>query len=70
MPVRNRVAEIRLERGISQVQFGKELEVTRQTINAIETGKYNPSLELALKILRYFGLPLDEVFVLEEGESK
>lgn len=70
MPVRNRVAEIRLERGISQVQFAKELKVTRQTINAIETGKYNPSLELALKILRYFDLPLEEVFALEEGDKK
>lgn len=66
MPVVNRIKEIRQQRGISQIKMAEDLQVTRQTMNAIEKNKYNPSLELALKIIKYFDLPIDEIFRLEE----
>lgn len=70
MPVKNNIQKIRKERGIKQIRMAEDLEVTRQTFTAIEKNKYNPSLELALKILHYFELPLEEVFTLEEEEEK
>jgi len=66
MPVKNNVRKIRKERGIKQIQMAEDLQVTRQTLTAIENNKYNPSLELALKIVEYFKLPIDEIFILEE----
>lgn len=67
MPVKNNIRKIRQERGIKQIQMAEDLQVTRQTFTAIERNKYNPSLELALKIVKYFDLPIDEVFILEEA---
>lgn len=58
----NRVRELRGERGWSQAQLGDELGVSRQTVNAIETGKYDPSLPLAFAIARLFGLAIETVF--------
>lgn len=58
----NRVRELRAERGWSQAQLGDELGVSRQTVNAIETGKYDPSLPLAFAIARLFGLAIETVF--------
>lgn len=49
--------------------MAEDLQVTRQTINAIEKNKYNPSLELALKLVKYFNMPIEEIFVLEEDEK-
>lgn len=69
MKVMNNVREIRESRGITQVQMAKNLQVTRQTINAIEKHKYNPSLLLALKIIAYFHLPIGDVFVLKEVDK-
>lgn len=66
MPVTNKIREIRKEKRISQVKMAEDLQVTRQTINAIEKHKYNPSLELALKIIKYFNMPIEAVFTLEE----
>ncbi|MFA1642841.1 helix-turn-helix transcriptional regulator [Chryseomicrobium imtechense] len=66
MPVRNNIQQIRKERGIKQITMAEDLQVTRQTFTAIEKNKYNPSLELALKILKYFDLPMEDVFILEE----
>lgn len=66
MPVKNNVRKIRKERGIKQIQMAEDLQVTRQTLTAIENNKYNPSLELALKVVEYFKLPIDEFFILEE----
>lgn len=66
MPVKNNIRKIRMERGIKQLQMAEDLQVTRQTFTAIENNKYNPSLELALKIVKYFNLPTEEVFILEE----
>ena len=58
----NVVRQLRESRGLSQGQLAEELHVSRQTINAIETGRYLPSLPLAFAIARYFGLPLEEIF--------
>ena len=66
LKVRNRIKEIRLTKGISQIQMAEDLQITRQTITAVENHKYNPSLELALKLMKYFNVTIDEIFTLEE----
>jgi putative transcriptional regulator len=60
--IRNDVKERRLERGLSQAELAKEMRVSRQTINSIETGRYIPSLPLALALGRFFGVPIEEMF--------
>ncbi|MFO1441951.1 helix-turn-helix transcriptional regulator [Bacillus sp. Bva_UNVM-123] len=69
MPVINHIREIRQKKGISQIKMAEDLQVTRQTINAIEKNKYNPSLELALKIIAYFDMSIEEIFILKEGDK-
>ncbi|NLB19508.1 MAG: helix-turn-helix transcriptional regulator [Clostridium sp.] len=69
MGVFNNIKEIRLQKGIAQIKMAEDLQVTRQTINAIEKNKYNPSLELALKLIKYFDMPIEEIFILEEDED-
>lgn len=66
MAVKNRMKELRLERGIKQIEMAEALQVTRQTMTAVENAKYNPSLELALKIAKYFDLSVHDIFILEE----
>ena len=63
----NRVRELRGERGWSQAQLGDELGVSRQTVNAIETGKYDPSLPLAFRIAAVFDASIESIFFPEEG---
>ena len=58
----NRVRELRSARGWSQAQLADELDVSRQTVNAIETGKYDPSLPLAFAIARLFGASIESIF--------
>ena len=58
----NRLRVLRAERGWSQAELGARLDVSRQAVNAIETGKYDPSLPLAFKIARLFELPIEEIF--------
>jgi putative transcriptional regulator len=58
----NRVRELRGERGWSQADLAAHLDVSRQTVNAIETGKYDPSLPLAFKIAKLFGRPIEAIF--------
>ena len=58
----NRLRELREARGWSQGELAEQLEVSRQTINALETGKYDPSLPLAFRIARLFGLSIEDVF--------
>ncbi|WP_078394154.1 helix-turn-helix transcriptional regulator [Shouchella patagoniensis] len=70
MKVINHIREIRLEKGISQVQMAEDLQITRQTINAIEKNKYNPSLELALKLIDYFEVPIEQIFYLETKKKE
>jgi putative transcriptional regulator len=61
--VTNSIRQLRLDHGgISQAELANRVGVTRQTVNAIEQGKYSPSLEMAFKISRVFGLNLEEVF--------
>jgi putative transcriptional regulator len=60
--MRNRLRELRGDRGWSQADLAEKLEVSRQSVNAIETGKYDPSLPLAFKIARLFGKMIDQVF--------
>lgn len=69
MPVKNNIQKIRKQKGIKQLNMAEELQVTRQTFTAIENNKYNPSLELALKIAKYFNLEFDEIFILEEDKK-
>ncbi|MBM7128597.1 helix-turn-helix transcriptional regulator [Dyella mobilis] len=59
----NVIRELRSERGWSQADLAQKLDVSRQTVNAIETGKYDPSLPLAFKIARLFGLSIEMIFV-------
>ena len=60
--MKNEVRQLREGRGLSQGQLAQELRVSRQTVNAIETGRYLPSLPLAFTIARFFGRPIEEIF--------
>ena len=60
--MRNDVRELRTDRGLRQEDLAKALRVSRQTVNAIETGRYLPSLPLAIALARYFGKPVEELF--------
>jgi putative transcriptional regulator len=64
--MRNRLKVLRAERNWSQADLAQHLGVSRQTINAIETEKYDPSLPLAMKVARLFKQPVEEIFFLEE----
>ena len=64
--MKNRVEEIRKERGIRQEELAKCLGVSRQTISSLETGRYNPSIFLAWKIAQYFDMTIEEVFIFED----
>ena len=65
--MKNKVEQLRKERGLNQDDFAKMLRVSRQTISSIETGKYNPSLELAFAISDFFGTRIEEIFFYERG---
>lgn len=60
--MKNRLRVLRAEREWSQAALAERLDVSRQTVNALETGKYDPSLPLAFKIARLFGLRIEDVF--------
>ena len=64
--MKNRIEEIRNERGILQEEFAGLMGVSRQTISSLENGRYNPSIMLAHKIAQYFGMTSEEVFLFEE----
>jgi putative transcriptional regulator len=64
--VKNEVREMRTERGWSQGDLADKLEVSRQTVNAIETGRYDPSLPLAFAIAKLFGKPIEKIFIPEK----
>ena len=65
--MKNKVEQLRKERGLNQEDFAKMLCVSRQTSSSIETGKYNPSLELAFAISDFFDKRIDEIFIYERG---
>ena len=67
--MKNRLEELRKARGINQEELAAALEVSRQTIGSLENGRYNPSIILAFKIARYFGLSIEDIFIYEEEQS-
>jgi len=64
--MKNNIKKLRNELKISQKDLAESLNVSRQTINAIETGKFDPSLTLTIKITRFFNKSLDEIFIMEK----
>lgn len=68
--MKNRIEEIRKERGIKQDDFAKAMGVSRQTISSLENGRYNPSIMLAYKIAKHFGLSIEEVFIFDEEDMQ
>ena len=64
--MKNRIEEIRKEKGIKQEEFARLMGVSRQTISSLETGKYNPSIFLAHKIAKHFEMTIEEVFIFED----
>lgn len=65
----NEVRSFRTETGLSQGKLAEIMGVSRQTINAIETGRYTPSLPLAMALSRFFGRPVEEVFIVGEDDD-
>ena len=66
--MKNRLRVLRAERKWSQAELAQRLDVSRQTVNALETGKYDPSLPLAFKIARLFEQPIEQIFVDVDGD--
>ncbi len=64
--MKNNIKQLRSELKISQKDLAESLNVSRQTINAIETGKFDPSLTLTIKITRFFNKNLEEIFIMEK----
>lgn len=64
--MKNKLEEIRKERGITQEDLAKILEVSRQTVGSLENGRYNPSIILAFKIARHFEMAIEDIFIYEE----
>lgn len=64
--MKNRLEELRKEKGINQEELACILEVSRQTIGSLENGRYNPSITLAFRIARYFNLRIEDIFIYEE----
>lgn len=67
--MKNRIEQIRKDKGIRQEDFAKALGVSRQTISSLETGRYNPSIFLAYKIARFFSLTIEDVFIFEDEKG-
>jgi len=67
--VKNRLEALRRERGIRQDELAEAMAVSRQTISSLENGRYNPSIELAFRLARYFGLSIEEIFLYEEEKA-
>ena len=66
--MKNRIESIRKERGILQTDLAKAMGVSRQTISSLENGRYDPSILLAHKIAKFFGMTIEEVFIFEEEQ--
>lgn len=67
--VKNKLEQLRKERGIRQEELAQAMEVSRQTIGSLENGRYNPSILLAFRLARYFDKPIEEIFIYEENEE-
>lgn len=68
--MKNRLEELRKQRGIKQEDLARDLKVSRQTIGSLENGRYNPSILLAFKIARYFDTTIEDIFIYNEEEEK
>lgn len=68
--MRNHVKQLRDERGLTQKELGERVGVSRQAINAIETGKFDPSIWLAYDLARFFGVTIEELFLFMEDDRK
>ena len=67
--MKNKIEAIRAQKNIRQEELAKALGVSRQTISSLENGRYNPSILLAFRIAKYFGLTIEDIFIFEEEES-
>ena len=67
--MKNRLEELRKAHGLRQEDLADALEVSRQPIGSLENGRYNPSILLAFKIARYFGLTIEDIFIYEEDQT-
>ena len=67
--MKNRLEELRKEHGIKQEDLADVMEVSRQTISSLENGRYNPSILLAYKLARYFGVTIEDIFIYEEADE-
>ena len=67
--MKNLLEELRKARGIKQEELAEALEVSRQTIGSLENGRYNPSILLAFKLARFFGMTIEEIFIYEEDAT-
>ncbi len=68
--MKNRIEEIRKQRGIRQEELAKMLGVSRQTVSSLENGRYNPSIVLAFKVARCFSMSIEEIFIYEEEKGR
>ena len=68
--LKNKIEQIRKERGIRQDDFAKSMGVSRQTISSLENGRYNPSILLAFKIANHYQKSIEEIFIYEENEDE
>lgn len=67
--MKNRLEEVRKAQGLRQEELAHVLKVSRQTISSLEKGRYNPSIILAFKIARYFGMSIEDIFIYEEEDQ-
>lgn len=68
--MKNKLEEIRKQKGIKQEELADAMGVSRQTISSLENGRYNPSVILAIKLARYFGLNVEDIFIYEETKDE
>ena len=68
--MKNKLEEIRKQRGIKQEELADAMGVSRQTISSLENGRYNPSVILAIKLARYFSMNVEDIFIYEEANDE
>lgn len=68
--MKNKIKVLRIEQGLSQEELAKEIKVSRQTINAIENDKYNPTLELAIKLSQRLNVSIEELFLIKSRKDE
>jgi putative transcriptional regulator len=67
--MKNMLEELRVKKKLTQQELADALEVSRQTVISLEQGRYNPSILLAFRVARYFNLPIENIFIYEEGSD-